>query len=89
MTASTEIGATLREDWLSWRTATARPHGMASHAMDGLDEAFATTRNLPSRTGNLSRSGNDRMVNPGNALQESLTWFTSLVQRRLVWVCSG
>ncbi|HMU28205.1 MAG TPA: hypothetical protein PKA65_12465 [Solirubrobacterales bacterium] len=49
VTASTEIGATLREDWLSQAHSNGSTMEWPSHAMDGLDEARHNPHPKPNR----------------------------------------
>jgi hypothetical protein len=49
VTAATEIGATLREDWLSQAPSSGATMEWPSHAMDGLEEARHTPHPGPNR----------------------------------------
>ena len=49
VTASSEIGATLREDWLSQTPSSGATMEWPSHAMDGLDEVRRTSHPAPNR----------------------------------------
>jgi len=49
VTASTEIGATLREDWLSQAPSSGKTMEWPSHAMDGLDEVRHSPHPKPNR----------------------------------------
>jgi hypothetical protein len=50
VTAATEIGATLREDWLSQAPSSGATMEWPSHAMDGLEEARHTPHPGPNRS---------------------------------------
>ena len=49
VTASTEIGSTLREDWLSQSPGNGSTMEWPSHAMDGLDEIRQSPHPKPNR----------------------------------------
>jgi hypothetical protein len=49
VTASTEIGSTLREDWLSQAPSSGSTMEWPSHAMDGLDEVRQSPHPKPNR----------------------------------------
>ncbi len=49
VTASTEIGATLREDWLAQAQSSGSTMEWPSHAMDGLDEVRSAPHPAPNR----------------------------------------